>query len=66
MFVKHVCSGEFSKTHQISGDSVLSWFSVCIFLSFGRSGQDMLCGSREMNRFWSAVEEEVVPDGAPF
>lgn len=66
MFVKHIGSVEFSKTHQISGDSVLLWFSVFILLCFRMGGQDMLCGSREMNRFWSAIKEEVVPKSVPF
>lgn len=65
MFVKQVRSVEFSKAHEVSSDSVLLWFSVCIFLYFGKGGQELLHGSREINRFWSAVEEEVVPDGVP-
>lgn len=64
VFVKHVLSVEFSKTYWHSGNSVLSWFSVCILIFFG--GEDVLCGSRERISFWSAVEEEMVPNGVPF
>lgn len=63
VFVKHVLSVVFSKICWHSGNSVLSWFSVCILLFFG--GEDVLCGSRERTSFWSAVDEEVVPNGVP-